>query len=237
MDLFHTDLTYFADRVPVVKDIGTIFFAVGWALLIGNLVFQAMRSMMSGVGICHGRLQIHRRDFSRLAPDVCVHVRTDGIQSGVCQAADQRNVQCTERHGHYPVDDAGRWHCPHGKKDGRHYFAHRPQSGPDRRSTGYAFPGDAYRNDAAQYCANGHTHRGARYAIRRAWQPCAAGIWVFHAARWQAGQPIRWNSWSICTGRRCRKRGRRCRSGHPCCRFGRKGDERLDFVPQPAWGW
>ena len=49
MDLFHTDLTYFADRVPVVKDIGTIFFAVGWALLIGNLVFQAMRSMASGV--------------------------------------------------------------------------------------------------------------------------------------------------------------------------------------------
>ena len=51
LDLFHTDLTYFAERVPVINDIGTIFFAVGWALLIGNLVFQATRSMASGVGI------------------------------------------------------------------------------------------------------------------------------------------------------------------------------------------
>ncbi len=69
MDLFHTDLTYFADRVPVVKDIGTIFFAVGWALLIGNLVFQAMRSMMSGVGIEAeepGRLFLRTAMFSFL---------------------------------------------------------------------------------------------------------------------------------------------------------------------------
>lgn len=69
MDLFHTDLTYFADRVPVVKDIGTIFFAVGWALLIGNLVFQAMRSMASGVGIEAeepGRLFLRTAMFSFL---------------------------------------------------------------------------------------------------------------------------------------------------------------------------
>ena len=30
MDLFHTDLTYFTERVPVVEDIGTIFF-LRWA--------------------------------------------------------------------------------------------------------------------------------------------------------------------------------------------------------------
>ncbi|HJA48323.1 MAG TPA: hypothetical protein H9790_03195 [Candidatus Agathobaculum intestinipullorum] len=69
MDLFHTDLTYFADRVPVVKDIGTIFFAVGWALLIGNLVIQAMRSMASGVGIEAeepGRLFLRTAMFSFL---------------------------------------------------------------------------------------------------------------------------------------------------------------------------
>lgn len=69
MDLFHTDLTYFADRVPVVKDIGTIFFAVGWALLIGNLVFQATRSMASGVGIEAeepGRLFLRTAMFSFL---------------------------------------------------------------------------------------------------------------------------------------------------------------------------
>lgn len=69
MDLFHTDLTYFADRVPVINDIGTIFFAVGWALLIGNLVFQAMRSMASGVGIEAeepGRLFLRTAMFSFL---------------------------------------------------------------------------------------------------------------------------------------------------------------------------
>lgn len=69
MDLFHTDLTYFTDRVPVVGDIGTIFFAVGWALLIGNLAFQAMRSMATGVGIEAeepGRLFLRTAIFSFL---------------------------------------------------------------------------------------------------------------------------------------------------------------------------
>ena len=69
MDLFHTDLTYFAERVPVINDIGTIFFAVGWALLIGNLVFQATRSMASGVGIEAeepGRLFLRTAMFSFL---------------------------------------------------------------------------------------------------------------------------------------------------------------------------
>lgn len=69
LDLFHTDLTYFAERVPVINDIGTIFFAVGWALLIGNLVFQAMRSMASGVGIEAeepGRLFLRTAMFSFL---------------------------------------------------------------------------------------------------------------------------------------------------------------------------
>ncbi len=69
MDLFHTDLTYFAERVPVVGDISTIFFAVGWALLIGNLAFQAMRSMATGVGIEAeepGRLFLRTAMFSFL---------------------------------------------------------------------------------------------------------------------------------------------------------------------------
>ena len=51
MELFNVDLSYFAERVPVIDDIANIFVAVGWALLIGNLAFQAMRSMVSGVGI------------------------------------------------------------------------------------------------------------------------------------------------------------------------------------------
>lgn len=51
MELFNVDLSYFAERVPVIGDIANIFVAVGWALLIGNLAYQAMRSMASGVGI------------------------------------------------------------------------------------------------------------------------------------------------------------------------------------------
>ena len=51
MELFNVDLSYFAERVPVINDIANIFVAVGWALLIGNLAYQAMRSMVSGMGI------------------------------------------------------------------------------------------------------------------------------------------------------------------------------------------
>ena len=51
MELFNVDLSYFAERVPVINEIANIFVAVGWALLIGNLAYQAMRSMVSGVGI------------------------------------------------------------------------------------------------------------------------------------------------------------------------------------------
>ena len=49
--MLSVDLSYFSQRVPVIKDIATIFLAVGWALLIGNLAYQALRSMVSGVGI------------------------------------------------------------------------------------------------------------------------------------------------------------------------------------------
>ena len=44
------DLTYFQDAIPVTEDILIIIIAAGWALLIGNLVFQATKSMMSGLG-------------------------------------------------------------------------------------------------------------------------------------------------------------------------------------------
>ena len=66
MELFSVDLSYFAERVPVISDIETIFIAVGWALLIGNLAYQAMRSMVSGVGIEAeepARLFLRRRPF------------------------------------------------------------------------------------------------------------------------------------------------------------------------------
>ena len=50
LNVFGMDLAYFENTVPVSKDIFTVAIGVGWALLIGNLVFQAAKSMMSGMG-------------------------------------------------------------------------------------------------------------------------------------------------------------------------------------------
>lgn len=44
------DLSYFERTAPVITDIVNIFIALGWAMLIGNLVFQVIKSMMSGIG-------------------------------------------------------------------------------------------------------------------------------------------------------------------------------------------
>ena len=69
MTLLRVDTSYFASRVPVIKDIATILLAVGWALLIGNLAYQALRSMASGVGIeaeDPGRLFLRTAMFSFL---------------------------------------------------------------------------------------------------------------------------------------------------------------------------
>lgn len=50
LNIFSLDLAYFETYAPVVREIQNIVIAVGWALLIGNLVFQAMRSMAAGLG-------------------------------------------------------------------------------------------------------------------------------------------------------------------------------------------
>ena len=50
MDVLTMDMTYFRKVAPVVTDIAAIIRALGWAMLIGNLVFQALKSMMSGAG-------------------------------------------------------------------------------------------------------------------------------------------------------------------------------------------
>lgn len=44
------DLAYFERIAPVIRDIVTVLTALGWALLIGNLVFQMVKAMMSGIG-------------------------------------------------------------------------------------------------------------------------------------------------------------------------------------------
>lgn len=50
LDIMTLDFVYIETHVPIVVDIEQVFLAVGWALLLGNLVFQAIRSMVSGLG-------------------------------------------------------------------------------------------------------------------------------------------------------------------------------------------
>lgn len=44
------NLDYFETTAPVISEIVNVFVALGWALLIGNMVFQLMKSMASGLG-------------------------------------------------------------------------------------------------------------------------------------------------------------------------------------------
>ncbi len=44
------DLSYFERTAPVISDIVDVFIALGWALLIGNLIFQSIKIMVSGAG-------------------------------------------------------------------------------------------------------------------------------------------------------------------------------------------
>ena len=50
IEVFNMDLAYFEAHVPVTAGIVQVMMAAGWALLMGNLVFQAMRAMASGLG-------------------------------------------------------------------------------------------------------------------------------------------------------------------------------------------
>ena len=50
LGIMSMDYAYMKSHVPVMDDIIQVLMAVGWALLIGNLVFQALKSMMSGLG-------------------------------------------------------------------------------------------------------------------------------------------------------------------------------------------
>ncbi len=50
LNIMTLDFAYIKAHVPVVEDITQVLLVVGWALLLGNLVFQALRSMASGLG-------------------------------------------------------------------------------------------------------------------------------------------------------------------------------------------
>jgi hypothetical protein len=50
LDVFGMDLAYFRAAIPTTDGILAVMRAFGWALLLGNLTFQAAKSMMSGLG-------------------------------------------------------------------------------------------------------------------------------------------------------------------------------------------
>lgn len=50
LDVMKLDFAYMEAHIPVLGEIRQIVLALGWALLLGNLVFQALRSMVSGLG-------------------------------------------------------------------------------------------------------------------------------------------------------------------------------------------
>ncbi|MDR1705240.1 MAG: hypothetical protein LBS19_11235, partial [Clostridiales bacterium] len=50
LGVFNLDMAYFMANVPVTSEIITVAMGAGWALLLGNLTFQAVKSMMSGIG-------------------------------------------------------------------------------------------------------------------------------------------------------------------------------------------
>ena len=50
LDIMSLDFAYLKTHVPVIPEIMQVLLAVGWALLIGNLAFQAIKSMASGLG-------------------------------------------------------------------------------------------------------------------------------------------------------------------------------------------
>lgn len=53
LDIMSMDFAYLKSHAPVVDEIMQILLAVGWALLIGNLVFQALKTRSRrGMAIC-----------------------------------------------------------------------------------------------------------------------------------------------------------------------------------------
>ncbi len=50
LDVMSLDFAYLESHIPVMSSIRQVLLAGGWALLIGNLVFQAIKSMTVGLG-------------------------------------------------------------------------------------------------------------------------------------------------------------------------------------------
>ena len=50
MELMSMDFAYLESHVPIIPTIRQAMLAIGWALLLGNLIFQAGKTMLSGLG-------------------------------------------------------------------------------------------------------------------------------------------------------------------------------------------
>lgn len=50
LDIMSLDFAYLQEQIPILTIVRHILLAAGWALLLGNLVFQAARTMMTGIG-------------------------------------------------------------------------------------------------------------------------------------------------------------------------------------------
>ena len=50
LDIMSLDFAYLQTHVPIIPQMSQLLLAVGWALLLGNLVFQALKSMAAGLG-------------------------------------------------------------------------------------------------------------------------------------------------------------------------------------------
>ncbi len=50
LDIMGLDFAYLQTHIPIMDDMAQVLLAAGWALLLGNLVFQALKSMAAGLG-------------------------------------------------------------------------------------------------------------------------------------------------------------------------------------------
>ena len=50
LDIMGLDFAYLQTHIPIMDDMARVLMAAGWALLLGNLVFQALKSMAAGLG-------------------------------------------------------------------------------------------------------------------------------------------------------------------------------------------
>lgn len=75
--------------------------------------------LLRAAGVRNGRLEKHRRDFPRLAENVCIYVYAHGAECDVRENAAVRHVELANRRGNRAVDHAYYGHCPRGEKDGQ----------------------------------------------------------------------------------------------------------------------